>query len=150
MNDQIDLMKPWSIKACSSRVSDEVTTEARKMGLTTGQLLEKVWDAWKADGSPVSAPATTTDLAAICDLVRVATDVARVTGKPMRGDLQGRLLGLVDQQIRAARGMPQIPYRPRAPVHNPPPELPTDSVENYDPANKPARVTEAASDGRAS
>lgn len=47
MPEPVDLMKPWTVKSVATRVSEDITTEARKMGVTTGQLLEKVWDAWR-------------------------------------------------------------------------------------------------------
>jgi len=56
------------------------------------------------------------DLPAVNDLLRIAVDNARLSGKPLPVQLRGLLHGLVNQQIRAARGMPAIPYRPRGPV----------------------------------
>lgn len=69
-------------------------------------------EAWLLELSPVAS--NPVDLSVVTDLLRVAEEAAQLSGKP----LPARLHGLVDQQIRAARGMPQIPYRPRAPIHN--------------------------------
>lgn len=69
------------------------------------------------------------DLPTIANLLQTAVEAARLSGKPLPVRLRGLLHGLVDQQIRAARGMPQIPYRPRAPIHNGSTEPPTDSVD---------------------
>lgn len=71
-------------------------------------------------GNPVDLPAVT-------DLLRVAVDAARLSGKPLPDHVRGLLHGLVNQQIRAARGMPAIPYRPKPPLHNPPTDLPTET-----------------------
>lgn len=57
MPDDVDVLKPWSIKAISNRVSDEIAAEARRSSLNTGQLIERMWAMWKAGGSPVHVPA---------------------------------------------------------------------------------------------
>ena len=120
-----DEKKPFQLRAFPVETRKLAVVCATKAGLTVPEWIDRaVHSQARLDRAesvfpperPNSDGDAQTDLSAICELVRVAVDVAKVTGKPLRSDLQGRLLGLVDQEIRAARGMPQIPYRPMPPL----------------------------------
>lgn len=47
------VLKPWTIKSIDPRVSDAIVAEARRTGITAGQLVERMWAAWQDQGSPV-------------------------------------------------------------------------------------------------
>lgn len=56
--DQTDQIRQWGIKAIPARVVDEISEAARTSvpKLTTGQLIEKVWDHWKYGAEVAPSP----------------------------------------------------------------------------------------------
>lgn len=52
MTDDIATLKPWTVKAIDPRVSDAIVAAARREGINAGQLIERLWAAWLAQGSP--------------------------------------------------------------------------------------------------
>lgn len=97
MQDNVDLLKPWTVKAVATRVSDEITAEARRESLTVGQLVEKIWDAWKADGTQ----------SANVDLVaHVATLLHAAGALPEHIPLPREARALINDYARMARGLP--------------------------------------------
>lgn len=49
----VETIQQWGIKSISKRVVDEITAAAPKMDPkhTNGQMVERVWDFWKANGA---------------------------------------------------------------------------------------------------
>lgn len=49
----IETIQQWGIKSISKRVVDEIVAAAPKMEPkhTNGQMVEKIWDFWKANGA---------------------------------------------------------------------------------------------------
>ena len=50
MDEPIDTMGPWTIKAVPTEIRNKVTAAARKEGLTVGQWLERRVNEWLEDG----------------------------------------------------------------------------------------------------
>ena len=104
MNDKppdVETIKQWGIKAISSRVSDEISEAAPKLGLTNGQLIEKMWEAWKAGGQPMALPAQSRPDPAIADLAALLTAVGTL---PEHISLPGEVRTLINDRARQARG----------------------------------------------
>jgi hypothetical protein len=97
----VETIKQWGIKAISSRVSDEISEAAPKLGLTNGQLIEKMWEAWKAGGQPMALPAQSRPDPAIADLAALLTAVGTL---PEHISLPGEVRTLINDRARQARG----------------------------------------------
>lgn len=55
INEPYDTIKQWGIKSISARVIDEITNEAHALKLTNGQMIERLWEAWKSGGTSPGA-----------------------------------------------------------------------------------------------
>lgn len=98
MSDDVDVLKPWSIKAISGRVSDEIAAEAKRSSLNTGQLIERMWVAWKAGGSPVHVP-TQSSAPDLATLLQAAGPFN--ADNPMPRDVRS----LLNEMARSYRGV---------------------------------------------
>ena len=78
MDEIVETMKPWAIKAMSSRVIDEITETARTSTpkVTVGELLERVWNHWKQDGGSAIVSATAPQDSRSDDLDKIERAVA--------------------------------------------------------------------------
>ena len=95
MSDKpMDVLKPWTIKSVPARVADEITEAAPKLGLTNGQLIEKMWELWKGEGQPMAAGNPLSDLTALLN----AAGFAAGTTPPPRA-----VRGLIGDYAKAIR-----------------------------------------------
>lgn len=53
MDEPVDAVAPWTIKAVASETRNKVIAAARQEGLTVGQWLERRVNEWLEDGGPV-------------------------------------------------------------------------------------------------
>jgi hypothetical protein len=97
--DPVDLMQPWTIKSVATRVSKAITAAARRDGLTTGQLMERMWDAWERGGKPVAV-----------EPVNVVADLATLLhaagALPEHTPVPREVRALINDYARMARGLP--------------------------------------------
>lgn len=94
--ENVETIKQWGIKAISARVSDEITEAAPKLGLTNGQLIEKMWEMWKHGGG-LEQPVNPVD-----DLVKLVG-----AGGPWgeKNPLPSEVRKLMNAHARVARGL---------------------------------------------
>jgi hypothetical protein len=95
-------MKPWTIKSVATRVSEDITATARRENLTTGQLLEKVWDAWKAGGWQATKETNVTLIADLSSLLHAVGSLPEHTPVPRE------VRALINDYARMARGLPGL------------------------------------------
>jgi hypothetical protein len=111
----VDDMAPWTIKSVSTRVRTGISLAARREGVTVGRWVEKRYDDWEADGSPVQAPAASAPsggLAEIADMLRAATEAAQAAGIPLPKPIARQSFAILDGVQRAALGKPPRTRRP--------------------------------------
>lgn len=53
MDEPVDTVAPWTIKAVPTETRNKVIAAARKEGLTVGQWLERRVNEWMQEGEPV-------------------------------------------------------------------------------------------------
>jgi hypothetical protein len=88
MNEPMDVVGPWTIKAVPTEIRNKVMIAARQEGLTVGQWLERRVNEWTEDGGPVRvrrelvpvSPGqprleTRADIAELGELVRMAREL---------------------------------------------------------------------------
>lgn len=102
MEEPVDLMKPWTIKSVATRVSEDITATARRENLTTGQLLERVWDAWKAGGWQATKETNVTLIADLSALLHAVGSLPEHTPVPRE------VRSLINDYARMARGLPSL------------------------------------------
>lgn len=109
MSEPVDLMKPWTTKSLATRVADDIAATARRENLTTGQLLEKVWDEWKARGRP--APIQTGNIvSSLAELLRAAGSL------PEHMPMPREVRNTINEYARMARGLPPQKLGQTAPL----------------------------------
>lgn len=116
MNDDISKYKPWGIKVMSVEIAAEITAEARRQSMTTGQFVERLYREWKADGSPVvvaHASPPPPDLVALADVV---LKVSQASGKPYPARSAASLYALMAQRIKTVRAGSTEAANPVAPA----------------------------------
>ena len=95
VDDPVDSVAPWTIKAVSTATRNKAIVAARKEGLTVGQWLERRINQWEADGGPVtvatlpvravaSGQPASPSLDEIGQAVRLAAEIAGLRGLTLK------------------------------------------------------------------
>ena len=80
MDEPVDAVAPWTIKAVATRTRDTVTAAARKEGLTVGQWLERRVSEWEGQGSPVPVPGPPVNPGELAQAMEAARNLAHDAG----------------------------------------------------------------------
>ncbi len=109
MNDPVDTVAPWTIKAVAVRTRETVIAAARREGLTVGQWLERRVREWEDAGGPThvepAGQASIGDMAALIAGTRSVSASLCRTGAGCRGlgAAWRRYLGRADERRRTDR-----------------------------------------------
>ena len=113
MDEPVDMIGPWTIKAVPTETRNKVIVAARKEGLTVGQWLERRVNEWLEDGSPVQQMNGSPSPTSIDDLCRLAEAAAKLAASRKDKHLPNNLAGLLSRRLRDALSTPEELARPR-------------------------------------
>jgi hypothetical protein len=124
MDDPVDTVAPWTIKAVPTDTRNKVIVAARKEGLTVGQWLERRVNEWLEDGSPVPQMNGSPASSSIEDLCRLTEAAAKLAASRKDKHLPNNLAGLLSRRLREALTTPEELARPRPqPAHLKPKQI---------------------------
>ncbi len=121
MDDPVDSVGPWTIKAVATKTREAVTNAARREGLTVGQWLERRVREWEEGGGPVhvqpGAQASVADALAVMQARAASTQASAALVQAVASLAQqagGISPGLMKEtDMTARRAMRQARQAPR-------------------------------------
>jgi hypothetical protein len=99
---------PWQIKDFPVELRRKITAAAADAKLTVGEYLTQFFVGDRALQTPAraSSPAAPPSSAELRDLMQAALAASTASGAPMSKRAAHRFYGMVDDQVRAAAGLP--------------------------------------------